>query len=631
MIDRDGCIHFWNQAATHLFGYAKSEAIGKIFYTLVLPERYLSRAKHILSQFYSQDFPQIAGETVELLVKHCTGEEFPIEVSVASVQMHEAWYLVGIARNITARKQVERELRQAKQQAEMANRAKSEFLANMSHEIRTPMNAILGFSELLNDLVTDPQQLEYLTTIRNSGKSLLNLINDILDFAKIEAGELHLEYGIVNIKHLLTTIIQSFIPKIQLKKLSFKLKMADDLPNAILLDAERFTQITSNLLSNAVKFTNGGGGIELRVWCQFADTTSKFIKFSFAVIDNGIGIASNQQKKIFGTFERQTRKDCSQYEGTGLGLTITKHLVNMMGGQIYLESELGRGSTFTVTLDRVEIATQSYSACTEKPSLSLINTERLEFASAMILIADDIPLNRKILKHYLNNCDFQSLEATDGNEAVRLAKHYQPDLILMDLKMPGLNGYEAVLAIRQIPSIATTPVIAVTASGTQQTEDKFRKLCDGYLLKPFNKKALLSEISRFLPYQTKNISALLEHNTATHAYHIVTELPATLLPEQVQNLPKFMHILHDELLPEWQQLSANSSINVLYAFGNQVKQLAEEYHWQPLANWGEQLAGQAILFDMDFLPMTLQQFPQLIAAIEHFLPTGFAQDKLENN
>lgn len=345
----------------------------------------------------------------------------------------------------------------AKNDALSASRSKSEFLANMSHEIRTPMNAIIGFSDLLKRRVSKKEDKKFVQSIESSGRSLLRLINDILDLSKVEAGKIELEYSGVNTEPLFKEMKTVFANKVSSKNLDFIIDVDSTLPSALILDETRIRQILFNLLGNAIKFTENGH-IKLKASKEHS-ALDNHISLKLIVEDSGIGIPDDQKTKVFGAFEQQSGQSNAKYGGTGLGLAISKKLVELMGGTISIQDAEGGGASFTVNIPDVAVSRE-----VKMDTIVDNSWQNLKFKKAKILIADDVDVNRELILNYLEDQDIELIQAQNGKQAIDLAKEIRPDLILMDMKMPEVDGYEASEKIRTNTTTANIPIIAITAS-----------------------------------------------------------------------------------------------------------------------------------------------------------------------
>lgn len=396
------------------------------------------------------------------------------------------------------------EKEQAKLEATSANKAKSEFLANMSHEIRTPMNAIVGFSELLATKVEGLKEKSYLNAIQSSGKSLIMIINDILDLSKIEAGKMKLEYDYTSVRGIVEEIKNIFSLKVQDKNLDFIIDLDENVPDSMMLDEIRMRQILFNLVGNAIKFTDEGF-VKIHVITHEAtNKNDNFRNLTISVEDTGIGIADESQQKIFNAFEQQENQANKHYGGTGLGLSITARLVEMMNGDIKLNSiqkaEKKRlsGSKFIINLYDVKVSDE----LKEIKEQHNFDYSSIVFETSTLLVVDDIELNRNLITEFLENTQVQVITAVNGREAIEFTKLYKPDAILMDIRMPVLDGISAAIEIRKIPEFVEIPIIALTASALVSDREKIMKTgFNAFISKPIQLSSLFFELASFLPYK----------------------------------------------------------------------------------------------------------------------------------
>jgi PAS domain S-box-containing protein len=486
-------------------------------------------------------------------------------------------------------------LKEAKIAAEEANRSKSEFLANMSHEIRTPLTAVIGFSELLINRITDKQHIKFLNTILNSSNSLLALINDILDLSKIEAGKLEILPKAINMKRILLEIEQIFSQKIHEKNLSFLVDIEDNIPEFLILDEVRFRQILFNLVGNAVKFTENGF-IKIKITpTNFSNTKTDLI---ISVEDTGIGISRDLQESIFDAFSQQSSHTARKYGGTGLGLAITKRLAEKMNGTITLKSEPGLGSTFRIVVKDIIVTDEAKKAdSTKYPSVS-----DYKFVESRILLVDDFEYNRELIKYYLNGSNIEITESITGEDALYLAKIILPDLILMDVKLPGMDGNIVAQKLKEDPDFADIPIIAFTASSASDEVGDFFEHFDGYIRKPINSTNLYNELKRFIALKDQ------VNNSESDLIDEYQDFNNEIDNLDNEKRQKLALILHTNILPRMKNLSEVLIIDDIDLLFREINQINTEFGIRKIDNFISVMFDTLQSYDVKKIKKVLNDF-----------------------
>ncbi len=582
-LNKTGFIIFFNEYATELFGYTEKEVIGKHVISTIVPgfdskNRDLTKMVEMFTSSVGKHYETVNEN--ENITK--SGKRIWMSWSNKAIvdSNNDIVEIVSVGINISDRKKAELALKEAKQEADTANRLKSEFLANMSHEIRTPMNAVLGFSEILSNKLSEmPEYKPLVDGIVSGGKNLITLINDILDLSKIEAGRLEIKPAPVNLSSLMRDIKQIFSVKIESKNLLFPLEIDKRLPQSLMLDQTRIRQILFNLVGNAIKFTDTGS-ISISVKIEGDTQPESKIDLYFEIKDTGIGIPENQIDKIFEAFI-QTKGQSTKYGGTGLGLPITKRLIEAMNGNVTVESKVGKGSVFRIHLKKVTVSSIEVLHESKDKNCTPIN---IQFKEPEILLVDDIKSNRDVVKYHLNAHNCKVYEAENGEEVIHFLKNNTPDLILMDIQMPVLNGYEATKQIKEHKEWNSIPVIALTALAMKEQLKKYGEMFDAYLKKPISKSELFRSLMKFLPYTETEQKESKKAETTNYAEQLATHIAKNgRLPEA------FIEIYKTEILPLYEEVNDMLDIDDCKELAEKLIEAGEKFNIETVINFGTEL------------------------------------------
>ncbi|MEM8828426.1 MAG: PAS domain S-box protein [Cyanobacteria bacterium P01_G01_bin.19] len=500
-------------------------------------------------------------------------------------------YFISVVEDISERKEIELDLRQSRikleqtNKLEQANQAKDNFIAHMSHELRTPLNSIIGFSHILKkDTSLTPNQLKSVNIVNQSGQHLLTLINDVLDLSKLNANKLEVKYCDLNLIYLLNNIATIFEISTQEKGLTFITRISNDIPTVINTDETKLRQVLFNLLSNAVKFTSTGA-ITLSASCHAvtvdSDSTIKTVRFE--VEDTGEGIPDNQHNTIFAPFE-QLDQNSQDIEGTGLGLPICQKILNLMGSKLNLDSQVGRGSRFWFDLNFEELSNQDLS------STQLANDRETKFilsSPRKILVVDDNAENRKLLVEYLQALGFTVEEAANGEEGIAIALEFEPEAILVDLKMPVMNGKEMIATMRQSDRLQNTLVFMISAN-IHSIADSSDIKCNAFIAKPVDLERLLSLLKQHLELDWQALPKDSETDIVTQKTEMSAPPKEKLLELlELVNCGKLKRLLH--------QINSLEVENSNYiSFTRQIRFLSSNYELDKLEKLIEGLLKNSI-------------------------------------
>jgi PAS domain S-box-containing protein len=508
-IDHEGKIVDFNATAERTFGFTLQEVKGRELAEIIVPPDFRAAHRAGLERYMKTKQSDMLGKRIEVPGLRRDGTTIPVEVAIASVDIAGKPFFVATLRDIGERKATERELREAKEAAEAANQSKSQFLAIMSHEIRTPMNGILGMARLMLDTKLDGRQRDNVNTMVESAEALLTVLNDILDFTKLEAGKLDLVARDFELRALIESVASLQGSRARAKGLELNANVAADIPRYFRADPDRLRQVLSNLVGNAITFTDRGAvSIDVHLLAEFGD----ILWLHVSVADTGIGIAPEAQRKLFSDFTQADATIARRFGGTGLGLSISKRLIDQMGGRIGLESQINRGSVFwfEVPLKRGEAPAEVKHSAIPAARVGPIR----------VLLAEDNLINQKVVTGILRNNGHHVDVVENGSLAVEAIKSTAYDLVLMDVHMPVMDG---ILATRMIRSFAgaraNVPIVAVSAGAME--EEIQACLSAGmtdFVVKPVHPRTLFDTIARVLGGRAKSHSE---------------PLPPTIAPSQV--------------------------------------------------------------------------------------------------
>ncbi len=498
-INHLGIIENYNKASIALYGYQPEEVIGQNI-TMLMPAHYRDMHKLGMSRFLSTEQSRILGKPVEVEAQHKSGKAFPIELTISDFQWQGEYLFTGIARDISKQKAEQQALIEAKQTAERANNAKSEFLSAMSHELRTPLNGILGFAQLLlsdNEQALSKQQIRNVRQIIYSGEHLLTLINDVLELSKIEAGNIKTTSDHV----LISNVFEECLPMLQTlaKQYDVDVDLLDNNDCVVVADFTKLKQVFINLVTNAIKYNKAGGKVLISSSVQTNSSTLKM-----TVTDTGQGIAQDRQPYVFTAFER-LGQEYANIEGSGVGLSVSKRLIEAMGGSIDFASTEGQGSSFWIELPLssrqgdTAVASRMLGTAEDSSIQDRRGDNEHKKQRRHVIYIEDNPANIRLIEVFFSRYDHISLHTCESAEAgLVLLETLIPDLMLLDINLPGMSGIELRQVMLETPGLADIPVIALTAAAMQENIDAAEGLFKAYITKPVDFGLLTRTLQAYL-------------------------------------------------------------------------------------------------------------------------------------
>ena len=544
-VNREREIVYCNYYAEKLLGRTEGEILGKHKREVFLDKSDRKTLDMRLEKLERQK--RWEGDTT---VVHKNGQTIPVHMNATVLRDHDQQEIgyAFVCFDIRGHINQEKRLRKAKERAEKATLAKQDFLSTMSHEIRTPLNVVIGMARLLMDEDPKPEQVDYLKSLQFSANNLLVIINDILDFSKIEAGKVKLEKISFSVREVVEGVAKAFSFQAEEKNVNLKVSLSEALPEQVLGDQTRLTQILNNLVSNALKFTERGF---VSIHAYSIQTKEQELEIGFEVKDTGIGISANKMDSIFSSYTQAQADTNRKFGGTGLGLTICKKLVELQKGKIQVKSKEGIGSTFSFTV--------VYEKSSASAPVAYEESELPSLEGIRLLLVDDNPSNRMVARSFLEKMKVQVDHAEDGRAAFEAVKTYAYDIVLMDLQMPQMNGYEATQAIRKLGGqYEKLPIIALSADVMGAKDRVLEAGMNDYMAKPFSPETLYRKISQNIGLIARE-AAPVEEETLTlrdiaeqygNDYAFITHLLGTMrnsfekFPQEIETAVKEQN-LHD--------------------------------------------------------------------------------------
>ena len=513
VIDEEGMVRLYNAACVELFGYGPEDVVGRNV-SMLMPAHHRENHDGYLAAYKETGKARVIGIGREVTAQRKDGSEFPILLSVGEAWHNDTRFFVGIVHDITEQKQSEERLRVAKEAAESASRAKSDFLAVMSHEVRTPLHGILATTSLLKRAQLSDTEHRYAQTIQNSGETLLDIVDSILDLARVEAGAMEVKRARFLPRELLDSVELLWESRVQEKGLDYFTRIDPGVPSVLIGDIDRIREILNNLVNNAVKFTEEGYvAVKLSYDAPAENDEDRHARLRFEVSDSGVGIVPEDQARLFGRFEQGDTSLTRKHGGSGLGLAICKELAALLGGEIGVSSRPGKGSRFWFSVScwvpkETGLPIPAGRLFSSEPMM-ISDVVMTDVAPINVLVAEDCATNQMIIRDILEYNGHSVDIVPNGREAIDAALSGKYQLIFMDVRMPDVDGLQATTKIRQAMNGAPrVPIVALTAHAMSGDRDQCLAAgMDDYISKPFTIAQITEVIAKHVPVSAASASA----------------------------------------------------------------------------------------------------------------------------
>lgn len=597
IVTKDLLLKSFNSAFSHMVKYESEELINTSIFKLTHPEdipvektlgeKLINGEMHVNN--FDRRFIRKDGSIIWVNINFSASRNFKGEIK----------YFIAFVQDITERKKQQEELQQAKIAAESANTSKSMFLAGISHELRTPMNSIIGFTEILNSEIENSVHKGYLYSIKSSSRSLLYLINNLIDISSLELGNIEIRTEPVNLTSLFHEINRFALEHISSKNLKYSEKIPENFPEYVLTDEFRLKQILISLIDNAIKYTNHGN-IKLNVSTRWKKSNKFYLVIQ--IIDTGIGIDNSQIASIFKYFNKLDSSDSKKYYGVGIGLSFSKRLLEMMNGRISVKSKLGEGTTV-----RAIVPCKLVSLYEKSFNIGIEGISPIQFESGKILIVDDSVDIRTKIKLMLKNSNLSIREAEDGHSAMNKALEFKPDLILLDLRMPLMSGFETLKILKKHKDLKNVPVIGLSGSRSEIEQNLSDIKFDGFVLKPIQPFHLLSTLMHFFKR--------VEQDFTPKFAQVKQASDVTKTDIEIKNT--ILQIIRSDYLPIWEIACKTPSFDDVEVFAKKIIQLGKDLNFIQIIEFGDTLYQYANDMEISKMKSQLHAFPELLRVIEN--------------